>query len=172
MNNRIFYKKTQIDNLKMCLFETNIQTNGFCLDLSGSTALKLVGSDGDSMFVCRAEEELNLDEFDTVADDYDENGPAVAYDIQNLAAIFIGEHDCVFDQVPSGLRSEHLKLMVTTEANAFQQITPNTEFKAELIVERATTDNHKIDDDIYINCPKSGNIMSIYQNIIIQKLQK
>lgn len=117
------------------------------------------------MFVCRAEEELNLDEFDTDAGDYDENGPAVAYDIQNLASSFIGEHDCVFDQVPSGLRSEHLKLMVTTEANAFQQVTPNTEFKAELIVERTTTDNHQIDDDIYINCPKSGNYRKLCQFI-------
>lgn len=111
------------------------------------------------MFVCRAEEALNLDEFDTDVNDYENNAniAPVAYDIQNLAASFIGEHDCVFDQVPSGLRSEHLKLMVTTEANAFQQVTvQNTQFKAELIVDRATTDNNQIDDDIYINCPESG----------------
>lgn len=125
---------------------------------SSANTIKLIGNDGDSMFVCRAEEALNLDEFDTDVSDYEnENVPAVAYDIQNLAASFIGEHDCVFNKVPSGLRSEHLKLMVTTEANAFQQVTAqNTEFKAELIVERATTDNHRIDDDIYINCPESG----------------
>lgn len=108
------------------------------------------------MFVCRADEELNLDEFDTESLDYEENEAPVALDIQNLASSFIGEHDCIFDQVPNGLRSEHLKLMVTTEANAFNQVVPNKEFKAELIVERATTDNNRIDDDIYVNCPKSG----------------
>lgn len=118
------------------------------------------------MFVCRADEELNLDEFDTESLDYEENESPVAFDIQNVAANFVGEHDCIFDQVPPGLRDEHLKLMVTTEANLFKQVTPNSEFKAELIVERSTTDSNQIQDDIYINCPKSGNYFHTFGQII------
>lgn len=112
------------------------------------------------MFVCRAEDELNLDEFETDFD-YDENQSTVAFDIQNLAASFIGEHECVFSEVPDGFRSEHLKLIVTTEANIFHQDTPKTEFKAELLVERGATDNTQIDDYIYINCPKSGTLSEL-----------
>lgn len=120
-----------------------------------SDTLKLIGN-GDSMFVCHAEEELNLDEFETDID-YDEGGEgAVALDIQNVAASFVGEHDCIFDQIPVGLNSERVKLMVTTEANAINQITSNSEFKAELIVGRATTENHHVTENIYVNCPKTG----------------
>lgn len=111
------------------------------------------------MFLCHAEEELNLDEFETDID-YDDGGgaasAAVAFDIQNVAASFVGEHDCIFDQIPIGLNSERVKLMVTTEANAINQINSQTEFKAELIVERATTENNHITENIYVNCPKTG----------------
>lgn len=121
-----------------------------------SNTIKLLGSDGDSMFICQAEEELNLVEFETDESDYvDASGFAV--DIQNVAASFIGEHDCIFDEVPSGLQTERLKLIVTADANTLTQVTENTEFKAQLIVARASVDNHQINDDIYINCPKSGN---------------
>lgn len=111
------------------------------------------------MFLCHAEEELNLDEFETDIVDYDERvdaAPPVAFDIQNVAASFAGEHDCIFDQVPTGLKSERVKLMVTTEAIAINQISSNTEFKAELIVERATAISNQIIENIYVNCPKSG----------------
>lgn len=109
------------------------------------------------MFLCHAEEELNLDEFETDVD-YVEVGDAaaVSFDIKNVAASFGGEHDCIFDQIPAGLNSEKVKLMVTTEANAINQITSNTEFKAELIVDRATTANNHINENIYVNCPKTG----------------
>lgn len=117
--------------------------------------MKLIGNGGDSMFICHAEEELNLDEFETDID-YDEGDAAVAFDIKTVAASFVGEHDCIFDQIPIGLNSERIKLMVTTEANAINQITSNTEFKAELIVERATTVDNQITENIYVNCPKSG----------------
>lgn len=112
------------------------------------------------MFVCHTEDELNLDEFETDVD-YEEKEAPVALDIQNLAASFIGEHECVFSEVPSGFLNEHLKLMVTTEANAVQQAAAKTEFKAELVVEPGTTDNAQIDDEIYINCPKSGELNRI-----------
>lgn len=109
------------------------------------------------MFVCHTEDELNLDEFETDAD-YDENESSVSFDIQNLAVNFIGEHECVFSELPQGFSGEHLKLMVTTEANALNQNAAKTEFKAEIFVERGVTNNTKIDDDIYINCPKSGTV--------------
>lgn len=127
--------------------------------LTGPTSdtMKLIGNNGDSMFLCHAEEELNLDEFETDID-YDENDTSFAFDIKNVAASFIGEHDCIFDQVPAGLTSEHVKLMVTTEANAINQITSDTEFKAELIVQRTTTVNNQINENIYVNCPKSGKV--------------
>lgn len=131
--------------------------------LSGPTSdtMKLIGNTGDSMFVCHAEEELNLDEFETDID-YDERDTSVAFDIQNLAASFVGEHDCIFDQVPAGLNNERVKLMVTTEANAINQITSATEFKAELIVDRVTTaNNNQITENIYVNCPKSGERIRI-----------
>lgn len=112
------------------------------------------------MFLCHAEEELNLDEFETDVD-YDEG--AISVDIQNVAANFVGEHDCIFDQIPIGLNSERVKLMVTTEANAINQISSNTEFKAELIVDRATTANHQINENIYVNCPKTGKYNSDYR---------
>lgn len=108
------------------------------------------------MFFCHAEEELNLDEFETDIDYVEGGDTAVAFDIQNVAASFVGEHDCIFDQIPIGLNGERVKLMVTTEANAINQITSNSEFKAELIVERATTDNNHINENIYVNCPKTG----------------
>lgn len=127
-----------------------------------SDTMKLIGNSGDSMFLCRAEEELNLDEFETDVD-YDEQ--SVAFDIKSVAASFIGEHDCIFDQVPAGLNNERVKLMVTTEANAINQITSNTEFKAELIVERATTANNRINENIYVNCPKSGKHTSVEASI-------
>lgn len=121
--------------------------------------LKLMGKDGNSMFLCHTEDELNLDEFETDSD-YDENQPSVVgFDIQNLAASFMGEHECVFTEMPPGFQSEHLKLMVTAEANALKNDqTSKTEFKAELMVEHGATGNTQIDDDIYINCPKSGNL--------------
>lgn len=117
--------------------------------------MKLAGKDGNSMFVCHTEDELNLDEFKTDFD-YDESQSTVSFDIQNLAASFIGEHECVFSEVPPGFRSEHLKLMVTTEANVFNQVSTKTDFKAEILVERGVTDSTQIVDNIYINCPKSG----------------
>lgn len=119
------------------------------------------------MFLCHAEEELNLDEFETDVD-YDEGGEtaAVSFDIQNVAASFVGEHECIFDQIPIGLSSERVKLMVTTEANAINQITSTTEFKAELIVDRATTANNHISENIYVNCPKTGE-----QNISYHKME-
>lgn len=120
--------------------------------------LRLTGKDGNPMFVCHTEDELNLDEFETDAD-YDESQSTVAFDIQNLAASFIGEHECVFSEVPQGFKSEHLKLMVTTDANVFNQVSIKTEFKAEILIEREVTDNTQIDDDIYINCPKSGTVI-------------
>lgn len=131
--------------------------------------LKLTGKDGNSMFVCRTEDELNLDEFEADVSS-DENESPVSVDIQNLAASFIGEHECVFIEVPQGFQSENLNLMVTTEANAFNQVTKNTEFKAEILVERTTTDSAQIDDEIYINCPKSGKqkvLWTIFLKILI-----
>lgn len=125
------------------------------LDTVGNK-LKLVGKDGNSMFLCHTEDDLNLDEFETDAE-YDENQSSVSLDIHNLAASFIGEHECVFSELPPGFQNEHLKLMVTTEANALKDVTSKTEFKAELMVEHGATDNTQIVDDIYINCPKSGN---------------
>lgn len=112
------------------------------------------------MFLCHAEEELNLDEFetDTDYDNGDDGGDAaVSIDIKNVAASFAGEHSCIFDQIPVGLNSERVTLMVTTEANAINQVTSIAEFKAELIVERVTTVDNQITEEIYVNCPKSGN---------------
>lgn len=109
------------------------------------------------MFVCRAEGELNLDEFETDLDYQEGDNAAFSVDIQNVATNFVGEHDCIFDEVPTGLRSEHLTLLVTMEANAANQIDGNNEFKAEIIVDRATTDSNQVHDDVYVNCPKSGN---------------
>lgn len=143
----------------------------FYLDTAGNKQ-KLVDSNGNSMFVCHAEDELNLDQFETDID-YEENESSVSLDIQNLAVNFIGEHECVFSEVPAGFRSEHLKLMVTTEANAIKQSSTKTEFKAELIVEYGTTDNAQIDDEVYINCPKSGECESflIYAFNLTNKCQ-
>lgn len=132
----------------------NTFNNWNCLDSAGNK-LKLTGKDGNPMFVCHTEDELNLDEFETDVD-YDESQSTVAFDIQNLAANFIGEHECVFSEVPQGFKSEHLKLMVTTDANVLNQVSAKTEFKAEILIERDVTDNTQTDDDIYINCPKSG----------------
>lgn len=129
------------------------------LDSAGNK-LKLVGSDGNSLFVCHVEDELNLDQFETDVD-YEEN-ESISLDIQNLAANVIGEHECVFSEVPNDFRNEHLKLMVTTKANAIKQSSARTEFKAELIVEHGITDNPQIDDEVYINCPKSGECKLFY----------
>lgn len=111
------------------------------------------------MFECHTEDDLISDEFETDSK-FEEDDSSVAFDIENLATSFIGEHECVFSEIPAGFQKPNLKLMVTTEANAntFTRITSKTEFKAEIIVERGTMKNTKIDDDIYINCPNSGNL--------------
>lgn len=111
------------------------------------------------MFACHTEDDLSSDEFETDSK-FEEGDSSVAFDIENLATSFIGEHECVFSEIPAGFQNPNLKLMVTTEANAnaFTKIASKTEFKAEIIVERGTIKNTKIDDDIYINCPNSGKL--------------
>lgn len=149
--------------------QLSIHVLHFGLDNMGNK-LKLMGKDGNSMFLCHTEDELNLDEFETDSD-YDEN-QSIGFDIQNLAASFMGEHECVFTELPPGFQSEHLKLMVTADANALKgDQTSKTEFKAEIMVEHGATDNTQIDDDIYINCPKAGNLKdntSIIDTIFLQ----
>lgn len=112
------------------------------------------------MFVCRLEESLNLDEFDTNSDDTD-NLSLDSLDIQNLATNLIGEHECTFEQLPKGLNNEQLKLVVTTDANAFNQITAETEFKAELIVNYAVKSNTYMDNEMFIHCRQSGKMKFI-----------
>lgn len=112
------------------------------------------------MFVCRPEESLNFDEFET-EDDETDNVSLENLDIQNLAANLIGEHECTFEQLPKGLNNEQLKLVVTTDANAFNQNTAQTEFKAELIVNYAIKPNTYIDNEVFIHCPHSGEMQFI-----------
>lgn len=112
------------------------------------------------MFVCRPEESLNLDDFETEVDETD-NLSLESLDIQNLAANLIGEHECTFEQLPKGLNNEQLKLVVTTDANAFNQVTAETEFKAELIVNYAVQPSIYIDNDMFIHCPQSGEMKFI-----------
>lgn len=112
------------------------------------------------MFVCRPEESLNFDEFET-EDDGTDNLSLETLNIQNLAANLIGEHECTFEQLPKGVNNEHLKLVVTTDANAFNQIAAETEFKAELIVNYAVKPNTYIDNEIFIHCSQSGEMKFI-----------
>lgn len=122
------------------------------------------------MFICRSDDDLNLDEFETENDDINEDIAVDTVDIQNLATNLIGEHECLFDQLPSGIKNESLKLMVTTEANAYSFQTASAEFKAKLIVDYELKSNTYIEDDVYIHCPKSGRdestgrVFSFYEN--------
>lgn len=119
-------------------------------------SIKLVKNDGDSMYVCRTDD-LNLQQFE-IDNDYDVDDEISIADvaIQNLAENLIGEHNCFFDKIPNGLKSNRLILTVTTEANAHQQSNNNIEFKAELYVMYAGSDRVLIDGEISISCPKSG----------------
>lgn len=112
------------------------------------------------MFVCRPEESLNFDEFET-EDDETGNLSLERLNIQNLAANLIGEHECTFEQLPKGFNNEQLKLVVTTDANAFNQVTAETEFKAELILNYAVKPNTYIDGEMFIDCPQSGKMKFI-----------
>lgn len=112
----------------------------------------------DTMFVCSSEDELNFDQFETDVE-YDDDSDASALDIQNVAASLIGEHDCIFSKAPPQYKQKSLKLMVTTESNAFNQAADGTIFKAELMVDRFVIQTTQFDDDVTINCPKSGTFL-------------
>lgn len=129
--------------------------------------LELVQETRDqTMFLCRSEDELNLDEFETDLD-YDENDPS-ALVIRNLAASLIGEHDCVFFKAPPRFHKRNLKLMVTTEANALTQADDAAEFKAELMVDHSALQTTELDDEVSINCPKSGDfsILTVLSKVV------
>lgn len=124
-------------------------------------SFKLQSKDGSSMFVCRAEDNLNLDQFETDLE-YDEGDAVQDLHILNLAASFIGEHECIFDPIPLGIHDSHLMLMVTTEANNNKE-TSNTEFKAEIFVKESMVETDiRQDNDIFISCPNSGDEIIIY----------
>lgn len=108
----------------------------------------------DTMFVCRSEDELNLDEFETDLE-YEDGD----FEIKNVAASLIGEHDCVFSNAPPEFDRQNVKLMVTTEANAYNgDSADSTEFKAELMIDHSVISYTQFDDDVTINCPKSGEV--------------
>lgn len=109
------------------------------------------------MFVCSSEDELNFDQFETDVE-YDDND-ASALDIQNVAASLIGEHDCIFAKAPPQYKQKNVKLMVTTEANEFNQAADGTIFKAELMVDQFVIQITQFDNDVTINCPKSGTFL-------------
>lgn len=113
------------------------------------------------MFVCRAEESLNFDEFETENDENGDVEVSIAHlDIQNVASNVIGEHECMFAHLPHNIRNESVKMVVTTEANAFNQVSTNTEFKAELIIHHTPAGIVHVSEKLNIHCPKSGNLFN------------
>lgn len=115
----------------------------------------MASTDGSTMFVCHAEDDLNFDEFET-ENDVESNDAIEHVDIQNIASNIIGEHDCTFEQLPNGINLENVKLIVTTEANAYNQIDADTEFKAELQILNSSAKIVRVSEKLYIHCPKSG----------------
>lgn len=108
------------------------------------------------MFLCRSEDELNFDQFETDLE-YDDDDDS-AFVIKNVAASLVGEHNCVFLNAPPQFQRKNVKLMVTTEANALNQVENNSEFKAELMVDHSVLKTTRFNKEFSINCPKSGNI--------------
>lgn len=115
--------------------------------------VKLAENDGRTMFVCQVDENLTLDEFETSNGDNDEGLSIETLGIQSVAASIIGEHECTFE-----LRSvkEHVKLMVTSEANTPGEVNVNSKFKAEIVVPAAIANDVNTNAEILIQCPSSG----------------
>lgn len=129
--------------------------NSNLLSFPGNQAnmVKLAEDDGRTMFVCQVDENLTLDEFETSNADNDEGLSIETLGIQSVAASIVGEHECSLE-----LRStkQHVKLMVTSEANSRSDINVNSKFKAEIIIPAAIANDVNTNAEILIQCPNSG----------------
>lgn len=112
--------------------------------------VKLAEEDGRTMFVCRVDENLTLDEFET---DNDEGLSIDGLSIQSVAANIVGEHECLHEV---GSSKKHVKLVVTSEANSKNDISANSKFMAEILVKAEIVNDVKTNAEIFIQCPNSG----------------
>lgn len=128
----------------------------------------LVTGDGSTMFTCRADDNLVLDEFETSYDGDDTDQVDVEeVGIQTFASNLIGEHECVLNQLfgADGKR-QHVRMAVTMEANHNEAVSINADFKAELHVRSDVTVN--TDRKIEIQCPDSGEYFTCFSTNKIQ----
>lgn len=112
--------------------------------------VKLAEEDGRTMFVCRVDENLTLDEFET---DNDEGLSVEGLSIQSVAANIVGEHECLYEV---GSSKKHVTLVVTSEANSKNDISVNNKFMAEILVKAEIVNDVKTNAKIFIQCPNSG----------------
>lgn len=126
-------------------------------DLSCERLETLYGSDGSTMFVCRVDDDLILDEFETSDGNGNENENEDQIEVQNIASNLFGEHNCVFEDILNADSSRaNVRLLVTSEANENSKVSVNSMFKAELFVQPSAGINP--DKKMKIQCPDSGAI--------------